>query len=108
MAEEQRRYNEELMRVRSQRARPMSSRERREEERRRYEEARVMGYREGVELASRQNDYQGMYPDLFDDEDAVPRRGGRPARRDRYDDHFDDDIVADERPRGRGRGRRRR
>ncbi len=105
-AEERRRYEESVMRARSHRAAPPSRQERYEEDRRRYEEARVMGYREGVELASRQREYQGMYPDLFDDRSAVPRR---PAHQEpHYNDHFDDDIAQDTPPPRGWRRRRRR
>ena len=113
-AEAHRRAMEAAMRARSQRGYAPQPRSRAEEERRRYEQARLMGYRQGVELAAQRqpdNDYRGMYPDLFDGRPAD--RPARPPQRDsrqqpergRFNARLEDDF--DDAPPARS-GRRRR
>ncbi len=102
MAEERRRYDEMMRSRRHRAAYPVSPEERREEERRRYEQARIMGYRQGAELAEQDGrGYNGMYPDLFDDEDILPVRRQKRGRA-AYDSWMEEDLD-DNRPARRRR-----
>jgi len=106
MAEEHRRHQEAMMRSHQQRSRrPAPAADRRDEERRRYEQARIRGYRQGLEMAGRpapeprreydqrprqSSGYRGMYPDLFEGRSSSPydepHGGPRPGSRRRFDD----------------------
>ncbi len=92
MAEEQRRRNEEAMR-RRRRGLPPPRPNRRDADRRRYEQAKVMGYRQGQQMAgsgrpSPRGEYRGMYPDLFESGDGYRR--GAPPRRDDYGEWYEE------------------
>jgi len=96
-AEEHRRRSEEAMRAHHhRRSAPLPRPDLRDEERR-YREAMERGYRQGQQMVDRDHrssprrGYQGMYPDLFGQDNR--RQNTLPYRRDdRYDDRYCDEY----------------